>query len=270
MWPYDPEVDDFFAPLPEDARPVLYFDVLKDAIAVFFGTGEPALVRGNAVDEEALRTFLQALKTVSDKYGLAAKGSEGTGGRMGYGSNLLMFTMTGTMTCYLDGRAVLGTMLADNVPMLNDPFENRAGSKLAVFPGLSQGAYTPVLLTGVNAASSQKELALSFVQLMLGEQVQSTAIPGGIPTTKAGVAAQVAAYNERAQRNREEGDESAVPYAADIDGLIAQLKTPVQYTHTVESAFFDAARDYCGGKTTLDAAVQSVKQAMSLLLSERS
>lgn len=277
MWDVE-DTENYQRALPREQQPTAYFESLESLFELLWSSGAPAILTQDGVDDAALEALLNACKTISDHDGLV-QGHENTMS-MGFGTNTLFYDIPNELVCYMYDSARLGAATVKNLPLLDYPVQFHfadgmpkadADTALRLFPGFTEGAYQPVLLAGVSAAGTQQELAGAFVAAMLGTGVQDQPMPGGLPTTKAGVAAQIERENQKYADQMEEIPEGMAHgrYMADAEGLIAQLKTPVLVTRSLTQAVRDAVDAYCTGTQTLEEAMTAVRSAVNLYLAEQ-
>ena len=219
---------------------------------------------------------MNVYKTISDKYNLSAQ--DGSLYSIGFGTNQLFYEVPNSMHCYMMDSSFAALSIAQNLPVLAYPATFH-GTQMApdedtavrLAPGLATGAWQPVLLAGVSAASGRQELAGRFVASLLGETFQATALPGGMPTTRAGMAAQLAAQDEAYAEYVQEGllPEARGSYPVDVEALIAQLGQPVLLPATVTDAVRQEARALGAGQSTVEEAAQAIESALQLYLAEQ-
>lgn len=266
----------FGQPQEESRRPLLFFDDSADLFRVLWTTSAPAILANGHLDTDALDAFLNVYKTISDKYNLSAQ--DGSLYSIGFGTNQLFYEVPNSMHCYMMDSSFAALSIAQNLPVLAYPATFH-GTQMApdedtavrLAPGLSAGAWQPVLLAGVSAASGRQELAGRFVASLLGEVFQSTALPGGMPTTRAGMAAQLAAQDEAYAEYVQEGllPEARGSYPVDVEALIARLGQPVLLPATVTDAVRQEARALGAGQSTVEEAAQAIESALQLYLAEQ-
>ena len=269
----------YTASLPEDRRPAAFFEDLDSLFDLLWNTGAPALLTPDGVDAAALEAFLTACKQISDHWNL-------TGGRenefsMGFGTSTLFYKVPNELTCYMADTAQIGAAQVQDLLTLDYPVQFHFGAdglpiadgdtQMRLFPGFAPGAYQPVLLAGISASGAQQELAGAFVNTLLGPDVQAQAMPTGMPTTKAGVAAQIAQQNEKYEDQMESIPEGAAHgrYMADPERLIAGLTQPVLTPRAVKETVRDAVGGYCAGSAALEDTLAAVQAAIDLYLAEQ-
>lgn len=257
--------------IPPEQRPVLYYTDFDNLFNVYWNACAPALITEDGVEQGALKDFLEQIRTIANHYGLeSADGWEKSEYAIGFGNNQMMFVLPSSVSNYKVDRTRMAADEFENLSLLEllardsstgDLSSDRASKLL---PGFCEGAWTPQLLTGISAGAQEPELAQAFVALLFSEQVQRQEVPGGMPTTKAGIAAQQSAARAQYEQNGLSGE------MYPIDDLIGQLKTPVMTGENERMLVRDAALEYAQGKQSLEQTVQRVTQGLQLMLEERS
>lgn len=251
--------------LPEE-RPVLYFDTLRGAFEIMWAASAPAvLAEDGAADDAAFRRFAGAVAAIDRSYKLAARGDTAGSGSMAMSVGSITYILGSDMFSYNTGGAQMGSMLLENT--FAAAYAAKGGpegpGEVRPFPGLAGGTYLPQVLAGVNSAGSHQAEAGAFVQTLLGSEVQNTLLETGMPTTKAGMAAQLAALAEMLDPS----DLQESLY--DPTPLLAQLTGPMLAPSAVTEAAYEAVKALCTGRTDLDGAVAQFQQAVGLYLAEQ-
>lgn len=224
----------------------------------------PALVEGGALNEEALAQMYRQMQAVSGAYGLPAENTpNGVGVDVwSVGDELYEFGLGAALGwCDLADLDMLSFNNAYALVEGGDELgkEFTAKVRAAARPGMAQGLFTPVCLAAVNAGSGQKEEAQSFVQALLGDEVQKSPLGDGLPVQKEALG----------ELLREASGAGAPLAAQDLAALIQACATPIQRDWQVEEALRGPALAVCGGEKTVEEAVAAAKQALSLYLAEQ-
>lgn len=251
--------------LPEE-RPVLYFDTLRGAFEIMWAASAPAvLAEDGAADDAAFRRFAGAMAAIDQRYELAARGDRVSSGSMAMSVGSITYIFGSDMFSYNTGSAQLGSMVLENI--LAAAYAAKGGpegpGEVRPFPGLAGGTYLPQVLAGVNSAGSHQAEAGAFVQTLLGSEVQSTLLETGMPVSKAGMAAQLAALAEMLDPS----DLKESLY--DPTPLLAQLTGPMLTPSAVTEAAYEAVQALCAGRTDLNGAAAQFQQAVGLYLAEQ-
>lgn len=246
------------------------FSMVSD---ILWQSSAPALLNGDGLQEENLRQWLETLKTISDYYGYFDNNEDGdglvsiaSGQSMGYGNQnvyteeaALQWEMAKTQTGTMQLGAVEGLVTTiDSARQLKD---STGGFTVAQFPGLTEGAYSPEILMAVSAASKQRELAMEFVETALSMAVQQYTYGDGLGVLQEAMDKQLAYFASYTD-----------PYGWDIQELQAlcdSRTTPVITNQEEQDVIVQAAKDYCKGATSLDEAVQAVRDKLALKLAEQ-
>ena len=265
-WQVGPNGEGLFEKHPAEQRPVLYFDTLRSAFDLMWAASAPAvLAEDGAADDAAFRRFAGAMATIDGRYGLAAKGDQASSGAWGASVGNITYTLGSEMFSYITGGAQLGCMLLENTFAATYAVKGgpEGPGEARPFPGLEGSAYVPQVLAGVNSAGSHQEEAGAFVQTLLGSEVQNTLLETGMPTTRAGFAAQRAALAE--MLNSVDLKENLY----DPTTLVKQLTGPMLAPSAVTEAAFEAVKALCEGSVDLDGAAAQFEQAVGLYLAEQ-
>ncbi len=265
-WQVGPNGEGLFEKHPAEQRPVLYFDTLRSAFDLMWAASAPAvLAEDGAADDAAFRRFAGAMATIDGRYGLAAKGDQASSGAWGASVGNITYTLGSEMFSYITGGAQLGCMLLENTFAATYAVKGgpEGPGEARPFPGLEGRAYVPQMLAGVNSAGSHQEEAGAFVQTLLGSEVQNTLLETGMPTTRAGFAAQLAALAE--MLNSVDLKENLY----DPTTLVKQLTGPMLAPSAVTEAAFEAVKALCEGSVDLDGAAAQFEQAVGLYLAEQ-
>lgn len=251
----------FFSAMAEDERPTFQFDDLRELFDLLWNSSAGEIITSNGLDTEQLRSFLAAIKQVSDKYDMTGEVPSG-GAAMAYATTGGGGTViTGGAIAYASGRANYAGLLAADIatPVVLGADETQYSS----FPGLAQGAWLPDTLAGINAGTKNPTLAAEFMQTLFSDTVQG-ASTGGYPVTSAGAQQQVETYKASF------AESDMADFSFDMDTFIKTLKTPIMPDNTLTDTFYNAAELYCKGETDLDTAVANIEQEVRNYLAERS
>lgn len=259
-----------FSPLPEGQRPVLSFQSWQELFELFYSANASALAnRENGVDETNLRTFLEALKTISDRCGLGGESGGWSGGLVISGGTGGGFTnIPGSVMGYSNGRALAGCGEMMDLMLAQYAAGIEEGTQARLLPGLADGAWVPHALAGISEKSGQKELAAAFLETMLSHEVQDYSVGDGLPALRAGLDAQLrraAAQEEDVKYSFGAGQLSGT----DLDALLAGLKTPMLADATLKEKISAGAEACCKGELTVEAALEQIKSETALYLAER-
>lgn len=265
-WQVGPNGEGLFEKHPAEQRPVLYFDTLRNAFDLMWAASAPAvLAEDGAADGEAFRRFAGAMATIDGRYDLAAKGDQASSGAWGASVGNITYTLGSEMFSYITGGAQLGCMLLENTFAATYAVKGgpEGPGEARPFPGLEGSAYVPQVLAGVNSAGIRQAEAGAFVQTLLGSEVQNTLLETGMPTTRAGFAAQLATLAE--MLNSVDLQENLY----DPTTLVKQLTGPMLAPSAVTEAAFEAVKALCEGSVDLDGAAAQFEQAVGLYLAEQ-
>lgn len=253
----DFESDNPFSALPQDQRPVISPDTLEEVLSLLWDASEKNILADNKIDKESLRRYLEAAKSLSDKYNL--QDSEGGMAAMstGDGSDII----TGSVLAYMSQRAVVGAFNLSSISMVQF-FDSVGNTSYVSLPGTEQGSWTPISMAAVNASSKKQDLAVQFVQTMLSKEVQGST-GGGLPVTQEGVQKQVDDINTLLKNYGEP------EISFDMDAILQYAKYPIANEKTIQNVVADATESYCAGEIDLEGAISKVEQETKNYLAER-
>ncbi len=267
--PLDFSSGEFNKPLPEEKRPAFTFSDLRSAFNFFYNTSEPAIIdKSKGLQQEALKTLLLAVKTVSDKNKLATSQPGLTNSvsisAAGSGTNGIVTAIDQGIVDFSMGRA---TFAATSLSTL-DLFRFAGGQAPAQpdaipTPGLNAGSYQPSALAGINANSKMQQEAAAFLNAMLADEVQGFALGDGLPVSKSGMAQLIAAYNKTSEENQ------MPKFTISMENLIAKLTTPVTPDSVVTDIVYAAAERFCKGETTVEDAIKAIVSGTEIYLAEK-
>ena len=251
--------------LDEDQRAALHFDDLKELCNILWGSGAPDIINNNTLDTASLRSYLEAVKSISDKYGLAEQ-EEGPGGRMGmsvaFSDGGTATTLPGSLVRYTMRMTNYAAFSASNLQLLQRMIED-ADSTMKLFPGMTAGTWQPSTVAAISADSGAVDFAAELVGSMLSIDVQRLNYGTGLPVTRAGIAAQIEAINDL----RSQFGEDAFEFSA--DALINDLQIPSMVDTVLTDMMWNSVERCCKGEIDVEAAVREIEQNVKNYLAER-
>ena len=251
--------------LPEEERTELHFRTLRELFDFMWLANASAVVYDNQLDSAALGQFFNAIRAISDMYGLAMP--DPMGGMMGmvamFGGAGRPVMVPASLMQFISYSTNMAAFNVENIMILN-MLNNRENAELINFPGMVPGVWLPSTIVGVSADTEVPEFAKEFVNAMLSLDVQRINYGEGLPVTRAGMAAQVQEINDRqAQMDQD-------PLSVDMDALVARLQTPAVIEMTLIDIIWETAERLCTGAIDLEGAVREVEQNIRNYLAERS
>ena len=252
-----------FSGVAEEDRAELYFEDLSELCNIMWMSGAPAIIKDNALDTGALRQYLTAIKSISDKYALTdADAGSPFGIGVAFASGGRATALSGSLVRYTSRMTNLGAFSASNLMLLQLTMD-RAGSDMAPFPGLVQGAWRPSTVAGISADTKVGDFAVEFLKAMLSVDVQQINYGAGLPVTKAGIAAQIKAMNDLLE------DTDREPFDIDMDALIGTLNEPSVNDTTLTDMMWGSVEKLCKGENDVEGAVREIEQNVKNYLAER-
>lgn len=157
-------------------------------------------------------------------------------------------------------------------------------TEFRLFDGLSQGVFMPNVMAGINAASSQKELAEAFLRMLMGKEVQSL-IYTSLPVNKAAFVEQLA---DNPALGREAGQLSGAIAVSGEDGvrmdmdtywpdedakkklqdMAASVTVPNITDGILEEAVYEEGERFLAGHSSLEETISAVLEKTSLYMAE--
>ena len=253
-----------FGGVPENERSELYFENLEELCNLMWMSGAPAIVRDNRLDTDALGQYLGAIKSISDKLGLAVEEEgENFGIGIAFASGGRATALSGSLVRYTSQMTNYGAYSAGNLMLLQLTMD-RGGSEMSLFPGLVPGAWRPSTIAGISADTNVADFAAEFIKSMLSVEVQQINYGEGLPVTREGMAAQVKSMNDMlAESERDLFD-------VDMDSLIEKLVAPSVDDTILTEMMWSTVERLCKGDTDVDGAVREIEQNVKNYLAERS
>ena len=129
-------------------------------------------------------------------------------------------------------------------------------------PGLTEGAYTPKVLVGVNAASQNLEQAQALAATFFGRDVQENYYNDGMTVRADCLAEKLDAVLHN------EGYDPDV-FAGDLHALLDGCTTPVAVPAVLRNSFVQHADAMIAGDETVDEAAAGMERELSLYLAEQ-
>jgi len=253
-----------FTGVDEEERAALYFNDLKELCDVLWAACAPDIVSDNRLNTDALRRYLEAVKAISDKYALAQAAGGGSGGMsVGFSDGSLVTAIPGSLMRYTMQTTHYAAFNAGNLQLLQMMIDSNEAN-LDLFPGLTSGAWQPSTVAAISADTKVPLLAAQLVQAMLSAQVQQLNYGTGLPVTRAGLAAQIDAINDRRAQNGQH------PFTFDPNPLIDKLQVPSMGDTALTDMMWNSVEKCCKGQLDVEGAVKEIEQSVKNYLAERS
>lgn len=267
------EDEAYYMPLEDGEAYAFSFLSLEKLVEFTLQTSMNAILQDGELDEDALRQVLEFIADVGNYYNMdeypetpvenITAGGSGEDvviaadelqeyvncGRARFGRTL----MTTPLVLPSDGGRYLGGIL-------NGSFD-RSEFNAVLQPGLCEGAFLPSCMVAVNAASEKQDEALEYVRMLLSEDIQSILYEDeGMPVCQAALDASLA----RAQKSKD-----WALYKGEFQTLIDGLKTPVVMDRTIQQHILEYAKDLAAESVSVDDALTSLLNELSLYLAEQ-
>lgn len=263
---------DYYDGLPDGEKYALGLTDAEDMADFLLPVCAGSILQGGALDADALRETLTFVQTVADYYGMEAYTLENNVASTQSWSGADPVTVNAPMGEYtycnraLYGWAQLDTpyaalMLARN----GDPMSAEAQDipfSIIRRPGLTEGAYTPKVLVGVNAASQNLEQAQALAATFFDRDVQENYYNDGMTVRADCLAEKLDAVLHN------EGYDPDV-FTGDLHALLDGCTTPVAVPAVLRDSFVQHASALIAGDETVDEAAAGMERELSLYLAEQ-
>ena len=253
-------------------------------LPVFYPVCSPAWYsEDGTVRTEQLRAFLSDLKRLTD---LEHDPEQLEETDMVYISSPVDFKWDGIRWAYNNLAASIGEVLSVADIAYPDAYIRHKGQGHSIpLPGQAQNVFIPRTVLGVNASGKQQDRALSFVDLLLSQQIQQNDFGDGMPVN----AEVFSMAQEDPYQPYDDGMYLATSYTdgENVDvtmemavrwpseafmketaAMLEGLDTPSPSNAVIEQMLTDETKDYFAGKKSLDETVGSLAQKLNLYLSE--
>ncbi len=255
----------YYSDLTKEEQYALGFVSIAQLLHFTLQSSASALIKDNQLDTGAVREVLSFVQEIGTYYGMKDYRPDQPSNQVTMSGNANDVVSTGdggyeysvTMHARYGWDIMQTPSLLSYISTVNVE-DNAAGNSAVVQPGLSEKAYLPLVLAGVNSNSDKKDDAFAFMQVLFGEDVQKTFQQDGSPVLQSAL-----------EQSLQNSQSSAKDFRGDIKALYASLKTPVLVSALVEEKMLAHATALINGSETLDAAVTGVENDLSLYLAEK-
>ena len=172
----------------------------------------------------------------------------------------------------------------EDFQMLNGILGTKENTAFALLPGQSEKVFSPKGIVGISAQTKEKELALSFMETLLGEEVQKADLGDGFPVNADAFDSFAQTADPDAQIgfvastiDEDTGKESRVEFIADwpseekitaLKEMIASLVTPTLSDETIKNAVMETGAKVLEGSLSIDEGCDEIVQKVELYLAE--
>lgn len=266
------ESPDYYDGLPDGEKYALGLTDAEDMADFLLPVCAGSILQDGALDADALRETLTFVQTVADYYGMGAYTLENNVASTQSWSGADPVTVDAPMGEYtycnraLYGWAQLDTPYAALMVARNgDPMSAEAQDipfSIIRRPGLTDGAYTPKVLVGVNAASQNLEQAQALAATFFGRDVQENYYNDGMAVRADCLAEKLGAVLQN------ESYDPAV-FTGDLKALLDGCTTPVAVPAVLRDSFVQHANALIVGEESVDEAAAGMERELSLYLAEQ-
>lgn len=263
---------DYYETPPEDQRYALCMTNAKQFADFLLPVCGNAILQGNTLDESALREVMTFVQTVSDYYDIRNYTLDNNTGSAQSWTGTDIIEINPEQGEYTDSGHALYGWFSMKTPFsvlamarredTMDYSSDKVSCEMMLRPGLTQGAYIPQVLVGVNANGTQLDAAKQLAAAFFDSAVQETYYGDGM-TVRAD------SLQEKLDSvvNNEQYEKSA--FHGDVQSLLESCTTPVLVPAVLEESFIDHVDAVIQGQETVDDAVNGIKSDLSLYLAEQ-
>ena len=270
--------DEYYTALPDDQKYALALASGVDFAKLLLPSSANALLHDGALDADALTKIFTFVKTTADYYGMADYiNTEMDGVSSQSYDNSDIVTIDAQQDEYSTcSRAKFGWMdVATPYAVIamartNDIFDADAEAvpvDMIPMPGLTQGAYNPQVLVGVNANSKNPDAAKGLAAAFFGTDVQSQYCSDGT-TVRADCLREKLDAVKATVIGAKTGKVTGA-YVGDLDAFYANCTTPVLFPVMLQQNFINHAQAIIDGSEDVAAAVAGVQSDLALYLAEQ-
>lgn len=270
--------DEYYTALPDDQKYALALASGVDFAKLLLPSSANALLHDGALDADALTKIFTFVKTTADYYGMADYINTEMHGASSQGYDNADIVIIDAQqdeysTC---SRAKFGWMdVATPYAVIamartNDIFDADAEAvpvDMIPMPGLTQGAYNPQVLVGVNANSKNPDAAKGLAAAFFGTDVQSQYCSDGT-TVRADCLREKLDAVKATVSGAKTGKVTGA-YVGDLDAFYANCTTPVLFPVMLQQNFINHAQAIIDGSEDVAAAVAGVQSDLALYLAEQ-
>ena len=270
--------DEYYTALPDDQKYALALASGVDFANLLLPSSANALLHDGALDADALTKIFTFVKTTADYYGMADYINTEMHGASSQGYDNADIVIIDAQqdeysTC---SRAKFGWMdVATPYAVIamartNDIFDADAEAvpvDMIPMPGLTQGAYNPQVLVGVNANSKNPDAAKGLAAAFFGTDVQSQYCSDGT-TVRADCLREKLDAVKATVSGAKTGKVTGA-YVGDLDAFYANCTTPVLFPVMLQQNFINHAQAIIDGSEDVAAAVAGVQSDLALYLAEQ-
>ena len=270
--------DEYYTALPDDQKYALALASGVDFANLLLPSSANALLHDGALDADALTKIFTFVKTTADYYGMADYINTEMNGAFSQSHDNADIVIIDAQqdeysTC---SRAKFGWMdVATPYAVIamartNDIFDADAEAvpvDMIPMPGLTQGAYNPQVLVGVNANSKNPDAAKGLAAAFFGTDVQSQYCSDGT-TVRADCLREKLDAVKATVSGAKTGKVTGA-YVGDLDAFYANCTTPVLFPVMLQQSFINHAQAIIDGSEDVAAAVAGVQSDLALYLAEQ-
>lgn len=262
--------EEYYKELTENEKYALSFKSITELTDFVLQSSMPAIISNNKIDENALQEAYSFIKAVSDYYDLSnyrAKQEDNGIEISGSGDIASLVLNDGSLEYSQVFRARFGREIMYVPSMYAELSDEKNETHVMIGqPGLVSGAYLPKTLLGINANSAKKDVALEFIKVVFGNEVQNTfygfdAFRGdGMSVLEPTLTSMVEKVFKEKKKQ---------PFKLQTDAIFTALKTPVIISEALREKILVHTTALCKGEETMEKAIDGTVKDLELYLAER-
>lgn len=269
--PPRPATEDYAA-LPADERYALRITGAEDFADFLLPVTANAVLQENTLNEDALHQVMTFVEKVSSYYDTKNTSADNTWGSAQSWTGTDVINVTSEQAEYSQtGRAKYGwfdldtpysVLVMARQETVMDPSSADVPCNVILRPGLTSGAYTPKVLVGVNANSTQLAMAKELASAFFSDSVQGSYYSDGM-------AVRSDCLNQKVQDALHDEHASADAVKGDIQELLNSCTTPVLVPTVLRDSFMKHTDAIIQGQENAEDAVKGIQSDISLYLAEQ-
>lgn len=270
--------DEYYTALPDDQKYALALSSGVDFAQLLLPSSANALLRDGALDADALTKVFTFVKTTADYYGMADythTEMDGASSQSYDNADIVIIdsqqdeysTCSRAKFGWMDVATPYAVIAMARTGDIFDADAEAVPVDMIPMPGLTQGAYNPQVLVGVNANSKNPDAAKGLAAAFFGTDVQSQYCSDG--TTVRADCLQEKLNAVKATVSGAKTGKVTGAYVGDLDAFYANCTTPVWIPVMLQQSFINHAQAIIDGSEDVAAAVAGVQSDLALYLAEQ-
>lgn len=228
-----------------------------------------------SADAEALRKFLESVKTAGEQSNARSEYTETEMKRFNVNNTVLPdgFGRQDAFSLTI-GECAAAVEILSSLDSAMLPF-SAAGKGGYTIQDVN-GSYKPDTLVGINASAANPAGAEEFMRVLFGNEVQDQSLWNGFPVRSDSLESwknmekeNTVSVSSNATGMSLEGEWPTAPQRAAIVELVKKAHTPVLVDPSVMQMIVDGSKDYMDGKESVEGAVSAIENKIRIYMAER-